>query len=538
MTVKGTTSSGIALKPVYHREDVAQLDREILDSEPGALPYLRGSYPLMYRSKPWRIFQLSGFGNPEDEGERIRFLLEHGETGFIMEHDRNTADHLYDVDHPDVVARREDVGLVGAVIQSVQDYETVLKGIDIGEVYAHPGGGVVQHAPFTLACYWTVAQRRGLKLSSLTGTSQADFFLTYLGCITKQQVPTAAGLRMNLDTIEFCLKYLPHWVPVSIAGYNGADSGLNASEELAAVFANAVEYLDAIQRRGDFPIAQAASAVAGVNFRVSMDIFEDICKLRAARVMWTELLERRYGVADAKATRLRIHSLTAGSQMTYQQPLNNIVRGTLMGLAGVLGGTQSLGVSGYDEAVSVPSEHAHQMSVRIQQILQNETGLTEIVDPLGGSYFIESLTQQIQSNAWDVFEQIQDQGGFLSVLDSGWLHQKAGRHQFDLFEEIESGSRAVVGLNVAEVDDSPFVVEGFQGTTDAWEQAMKRLKQLQKTRDSRKHRAAIAGLKRACDSDANIIPSMIEAVDADATLGDIGNVFRDAFGDWRVPIEF
>jgi methylmalonyl-CoA mutase N-terminal domain/subunit len=537
-TEQPTTSSGLPLQAVYRPEDLRPLEQATLRSEPGDMPYLRGGYPEMYRSKPWRIFQLSGFGNPEDEGERIRFLLAHGETGFIMEHDRNTADHLYDVDHPDVVARHEDVGLVGAVIQSVEDYETVLDGIDISSVYAHPGGGVVQHAPFTLACYWTVAQRRGIPLAALSGTSQADFFLTYLGCITKQQVPTGAGLRFNLDTIEFCLEHMPHWVPVSIAGYNGADTGLNASQEVAAVFANAVEYLDALARRGNVPMAQAAMAVAGVNFRVSMDIFEDIAKLRAARVMWTELLKRRYGVVDPRAARLRIHALTAGSQMTYQQPLNNIVRGTLMGLAGVLGGTQSLGVSGYDEAVSVPSEHAHQMSVRIQQILQHEIGATEVVDPLGGSYFIESLTAQVGEGAWEFFEQIEQEGGFLAALDHGWLHGKAEENQAALFDDIETGRRQVVGVNFAQDDDSPFAVTGFEGTSDAWERGMERLAHLRRTRDDSAHARALRTLRQACLSTDNIIPPMLDAVAADATLGDIGGIYRDAFGDWDVPIRF
>jgi len=533
-----TSSSGIPLKAVYTKEDIENIDTDILDSQPGIPPYLRGAYPMMYRSKPWRIFQLSGFGNPEDEGERIRFLLEHGETGFIMEHDRNTADHLYDVDHPDVVARHEDVGLTGALIQSVEDYETVLKGIDISKVYAHPGGGVVQHAPFTLACYWTVAQRRGIPLEKLSGTSQADFFLTYLGCITAQQIPTEAGLRFNLDTIEFCLKNLPHWVPISIAGYNGADTGLNAVEELAAVFANAVEYLDGIKQRGNFSIEQAASAVAGVSFRVSMDFFEDIAKLRAARVMWTQILKRRYGVVDPKASRLRIHSLTAGSQMTYQQPLNNIVRGTLMGLAGVLGGTQSLGVSGYDEAVSIPSEHAHQMSLRIQQILQNEGGFSEVVDPLGGSYFIEALTNDILEKSWIIFNEIQDQGGFLAALNSGWLHAKAGKNQYDQFSDIENGRRKVVGVNFAEGDESSIQVDGFETSSDAWEKGIERLDNLRKRRDSKRHSDAMNKLSEACIGDKNIIPVMMEAVQADVTLGEIGGVFRESFGDWNVPIRF
>jgi methylmalonyl-CoA mutase N-terminal domain/subunit len=532
------TSSGIPRKALYGPDDLARISTPERPGTAGEPPYLRGAYPLMYRTKPWRIFQLSGFGNPEDEGERIRFLLNHGETGFIMEHDRNTADHLYDVDHPEVTARREDVGLVGAVILSVDDYETVLQNIDLAHVYAHPGGGVVQHAPFTLACYWTVAGRRGIPLDVLPGTSQADFFLTYLGCITKSQVPTSAGLRFNLDTIEFCLQHLPHWVPVSIAGYNGADSGLNAYQELGAVMANAVEYLDGIAARGAVTVAEAAPAVAGVNFRTSMDLFEDVAKLRAARVMWCELLERRYGVRDPKAARMRIHALTAGSQMTYQQPLNNIARGTVMALAGVLGGTQSLGVSGYDEAVSIPSEHAHQMSVRIQQILQNEAGLTDVVDPLGGSYYVESLTKDVRERAWGFLEEILAEGGFLATLDSGWLHARALDNQDRLLNDIETGQRQVVGVNMAESDVSEFEVNGFQGRSDAWERGVERLTALRQRRDGPRHAQALRDLTTVSRGTDNIIPAMLEAVAADATVGDIGNVFRDVFGNWDCPIRF
>lgn len=531
----GETASGISLQPIYTRDHVSQA---LGETPAGTAPFARGAYPQMYRSKPWRIFQLSGFGNPEDEGERIRFLLEHGETGFIMEHDRNTADHLYDVDHPEVVARREDVGMVGAVILSLEDYETVLKGIDLAEVYAHPGGGVVQHAPFTLACYWNVARRRGIPMSQLSGTSQADFFLTYLGCIPKQQIPTSAGLRLNMDTIEFCQQNLPHWVPVSIAGYNGADSGLNAFQELGAVMANAVEYLDAVEARPSLDVAAVARGVAGVNFRVSMDLFEDVAKLRAARVMWSQLLERRYGITDPSAARLRIHSLTAGSQMMYEQPLNNIARGTIMALAGVLGGTQSLGVSGYDEAVSIPSEHAHQMSLRIQQVLQNEVNLSEVVDPLGGSYYVEALTEQVGGRAWEFFDEIQMQGGFLATIDSGWLHGKALENQSRQLADIDTGRRKVVGLNMAHGDVGTFMVDGFEGISDAWDRGMQRIAELRRRRESRRHAEVMRELRSTCAGQRNVIPAMLDAVAAEATLGEIGAVYREVFGDWDVPIRF
>ncbi len=491
-----TTLSGIPLKSHYSAEDIPVSYRPALDSAPGTAPFQRGAYPLGYRSKPWRIFQLSGFGKPEDENERIKFLLAHGETGFLMEHDRNTADHLYNVDHPDVVARREDVGMTGAVMQSVRDIGICLDGIPIESTYAHAGGAVVQHAPFALAGYWTVAKRRGIDLSKLAGTGQSDYFLTYLGCVTKQQIPTRDGLRINADIMEFCDSQLPRWVPVSIAAYNGADSGLNAYQELGALFANAVEYLDEIQRRGSMPMERAARAVGGVSFRLTMDIMEEACKLRAARKMWYDLLQERYGIHDERVMALRIHCVTAGSSMTYQQPFNNVVRGTLMGLAGVLGGVQSLGVSGYDEALSIPSEHAHQMSVRIQQILQNETNLTAVVDPLAGSYYAETLTAELIERGWGFFQEILDNGGFLACLDSGWLHARGHENQLAIVAAEDSGERKVVGVTDFTHDDSPFEIDGFVGVDDAYEVAgtvASRGVEVRAKRQSRQPLAARAG---------------------------------------------
>lgn len=538
MSEEWRTSSGIPLKPFYGPDDVSEEATAAAGTAPGEPPFVRGAYPEMYRSQPWRIFQLSGHGNPEDEGERIRFLLDRGSTGFIMEHDRNTADHLYDVDHPDVEARREDVGLTGAVILSVRDYETILDGIPLDRTYAHPGGGVVQHGPFALACYWTVARRRGIPLETLRGTGQSDFFLTYLGCITKQQVPARDGLRLNCDVVEFCTEHLPRWVPVSIAGYNGADTGLNAYQELGAVLANAAEQLDTVRARGRHDVNTFARGLGGVNFRTSMDLFEDVAKLRAARRMWHDLLSKHYGVTDERTLRLRIHSLTAGSAMTYQQPINNLVRGTIMGLAGALGGTQSLGVSGYDEALSVPSEHAHHMSVRIQQILQEELNLAAVADPLGGSYFMESLTDEVMGRAWEFFDQIQDRGGFVATLDSGWLHEQAAHNQMAEARAIADGDKRVVGVNVHEEDFEQWPVDGFHGTSDAWERAMERLAVLRRERDGTHTVQRLRALEAACRGDENVMPRMLDAVDADASLGEIGDVFREAFGDWNIPISF
>jgi methylmalonyl-CoA mutase N-terminal domain/subunit len=527
--------SGIPLKAAYGPDDVPESLRQHAHALPGEAPFHRGGFPQGYRTKPWRIFQLSGFGKPEDENERIKFLLKHGETGFLMEHDRNTADHLYNVDHPDVQARREDVGQTGAVMQSVREVAICLDGIPIETTYGHAGGAVVQHAPFALAAYWTVARRRGIPLEQLGGTGQSDFFLTYLGCVTKQQIPTAAGLRLNADIIEFCSRHAPKWVPVSIAGYNGGDTGLNAWQELGAVIANAIEYLDEVKRRGRLDMATAAYRVGGVNFRTTMDFFEDIAKLRAARKLWHDLLRERYGITDERALRLRIHIVTAGSMMTYTQPFNNIVRGTMMALSAVLGGTQSLGVSGYDEAISIPSEHAHQMSVRIQQILQHETNIGAVTDPLGGSYYVEALTAEMAERASGFAAEIAAHGGFLATLDSGWLHARARDNQVAWMAAEEEGRQKVVGVTDFRDDHTPFEVDGFPGVNDSYDVARARLEDVRRERHEAGAHAALKALEQACRGTDNIMPRMLDALEAEVTLGEIGDLYRSVWGDWQTP---
>ncbi len=533
-----TTVSGIPLKVAYGPDDVPQWTRESAARPPGHVPYLRGAHGLGYRSKPWRIFQLSGFGNPEDEAERIRYLLAKGGTGFIMEHDRMTADNLYDVDHPEVVARREDVGISGAVIMSARDCELALEGIDQGRYYAHAGGGVAQHAPFAMAAYWNVALRRGLRLDQLNGTGQADFFLTYIGCPPLHQIPPVAALKINCDIVEFCNANLPHWVPISMAGYNAADSGLNAFQELGAVFACNIAHLDEVKRRGTVAIEKLAYALGGVSFRMGMDFFEDICKLRAARRMWHDILRDRYGITDERALRLRIHIVTAGSAMTYQEPINNIVRGTVMGLSAVLAGVQSMGVSAYDEALSVPSEQAHQQSVRVQQILMHETNLTAVVDPLGGSYYVEALTAELEDRAYAFLAEIDQTGGFIAAMESGFMHGVASDNQVVLEAQFNDGTREIVGVNVQPSDHDPFEIDGFQGSIDAWEKGMERLDHLRSDRDGDQAKAAIESLEGTCRAGGNVMEAVMAAVGDDVTVGEVGEVFRQVYGSWKFPVSF
>lgn len=536
---RGMTTSGVPIRAVYGPDDVPEELRAASAGPAGTPPFLRGAYPEMYRTKPWRLFQLSGFGSPEDMNERLRFLLAAGETGIIVKQDRMTDDHLYDVDHPDISERREDVGLTGVVTVGLRDYATIMDGIPIESVYTKPGAGVPQSAPYTLSSFWSVAEQRGIPLERLAGTGQSDFFLTYLGCPTKEQIPPEAAMRLSLDLIEWCGRRMPRWVPVSIAGYNAADTGLDAAEELGAVLATAVEYLDGAIARGSLEPTALARLIGGVNFRVSMDLFEEVAKLRIARKMWNDLLERRYGITDPEARRMRIHVVTAGSAMTYSEPLNNIVRGTVMALAAALGGTQSLGVSGYDEALSIPSDHAHLMSIRIQQILQEETGLIDVVDPIGGSHYIDALGAALEERALDFMQEIEDRGGLVACLHDGFLMERASEHQYDIARSETNGERRIVGVNAHLVDDPIMEIDGFPGRDGArvWEDAMSRLSELRRTRDGRHTTAMLHELRRVLADGGNVVPAMMSALKADASIGEIGSVLREVLGDWRPPFE-
>lgn len=528
--------SGIPLKNVYTKEDVSNKDEREWLGQPGEPPFTRGVYPRMYRAQPWRIFELSGYGTPEDERERILYLLSQGETGFIMEIDQLTTYHMFDIDHPEVMARKEDVGLCGPPLMSLADYETVLEGIELDKVYAHPGGAVIQFAPFAHASYFSIAEKRGLPLNSLRGTGQSDYFISYLSCPIKDQIPPRPGLRLNCDFIEYCVENVPKWVPVSIPGYNASESGINAYQEVAVVMANAIEYIEEMLRRGRYGIDDFAAGIGGVNFACGRDMMEDIAKIRAARRMWYKILSGRYGATDPKALKMRIHVVTTGSWMTYEQPLNNIVRGALYCLTAALAGVQSIGVSSYDEAISIPSEEAHIIAVRTQQILQEESNLTSVADPLGGSYYLESLTDQIEERAWEYLEKIEQQGGFISTLESGWLHREAYNGMMERQNKIASGELKVVGLNCYRMDQGPNQVKAFRADPDTWKVALKKIQDVRKNRDSQKVDKALDHLREVCRSEENIMPVMMEVVQAYSTIGEVGEVYREAFDTWEAPI--
>ncbi|MEE9201615.1 MAG: methylmalonyl-CoA mutase family protein [Dehalococcoidia bacterium] len=530
------TLSGIPLKRVYRPEDAAGLDYGRDLGDPGQAPFTRGPYPNGYRERLWRIFQLTGYGTPEDARERILYALNHGETGFIMEIDQLTSYHMFDADHPDVVARHQDVGLCGPPLQSLQDYELILEGIPIEETYCHPGGAIPQFSPFAHSCYFSVAQKRGIPLSQLRGTGEGDFLLSYLSCPIKDQVTPQGGMRLNCDLIEFCAANVPKWVPVSIPGYNARESGITAAQEVAIVLANAIDYIEELLRRGRLQIDDFASGIGGVNFSCGRDFFEDIAKMRAARRMWCKLLSERYGAKDPRSLRMRIHVVTAASNLTYQQPLNNIVRTTCYALASALAGVQSLGVSSYDEAISIPSPEAQLLAIRTQQVLQYESNIPAVVDPLGGSYFVESLTSEVEQRAWDYLGQIEKQGGFIQALDSGWLHREIMKAMTEWEMKVNREELKLVGVNCFQMEEEPHQVKAFRSNPKAWEISRDRVQRLRQERDNGKTQAALERLRTACQGEENIIPVLMEAVQAYATAGEVGDVFREVFGIWKTPL--
>ncbi|MGD0076090.1 MAG: methylmalonyl-CoA mutase family protein [Candidatus Binataceae bacterium] len=533
-----TTISGIPLKPVYTPNDIANRDyaREIGD--PGSEPYTRGPYPQMYRSRLWRIFQLCGYGLPEDERERIKFLLDHGESGFIMEPDLMTMYGMYDIDSPEVTERREELGMYGAPLLSLREYERALEGIPIEKYYAHPGGVTPICSPYCHACYFSVAEGRGIPLKAIRGTGEGDFFLAYMATPMTKLIPPESALRLNCDLIEFCIENVPGWIPVSVPGTNARETGMNGIQQVAVTFANNIAYIDELLRRGRFGIDDFANGLGGVGFCPHMDFFEDVAIMRAARRMWCKLLKERYGSKDPRSTRLRIHVNVQGSTSTRQQPLNNIIRGTIGMLAAALGGVQSAGVTAFDEAISIPSEQAHVMAVRTQQILQFETGITSVADPLGGSYFVENLTDEVEKRAWDYLKAIEGQGGFIAALKSGWLHREAFREAMDYERKVTSGEVKVVGVNCAQMEEESYKVPVFSSRPgeEVYRVTKERLEQLKKERDAGEAARALDNLRRVLAGTDNVMPAMMRAVKAGLTAGEIGDLEREVLGTWEAPL--
>ncbi len=505
------TDSGIEVARVYGPDE---------PGAPGRFPFTRGIYPDMYRGRVWTMRQYAGFGTAEETNERFRYLLEQGQTGLSVAFDLPTQ-MGYDSDHP--MAEGE-VGRVGVAIDTLDDMRRLLAGIRLDEVSTSMT--INATAAILLAFYIALGDEQGVPRDRLKGTVQNDVLKEYVARGT-YIYPVTPSLRLVSDIIAFCSREVPRWNPISISGYHIREAGSTAPQELAFTFANGLEYVRQALARG-LEIDAFAPRLSFF-FAAHNDLLEEVAKFRAARRLWATLLKERFGAAD-RSCRLRFHTQTGGSTLTAQQPLNNVVRVTVQALAATLGGTQSLHTNAYDEALALPTPESARLALRTQQILASESGVTRTADPLGGSYYVEWLTDEIERRARQYLEAIDEMGGAARAIDymKDEIHRSAYRHQM----EIESGEREVVGVNVfVDEDEEPPRIERPDFSALESEQA-RRVRRHRAARDETEVRAHLDALTSAAEGEDNLMPPIIEAVKAGLTLGEISDAFRRVWGSY------
>ncbi len=520
------TASGIQLKPVYTPDDIASLEQSDL-ALPGVFPYTRGVYPSMYRGRQWTIRMFSGFGTPEDTNRRLKLLLGHGETGLSVAFDMPT---LYGLDCDSEKAHGE-VGRCGVNVSSLRDMEAVFDGIPLDKVST----SMTINAPAAVltAMYAGVAKERGIPLHSLRGTVQADMLKEYIA--QKEWVyPPEAHLRIVRDMMLYCTKQMPQWNYVSISGYHIREAGSSAVQELAFTLADGFGYVELGVEAG-LKVDDFAPRLSFF-FNSTMDFFEEIAKFRAARRIWATVLREKYGAKKDRSLLMRFHTQTSGASLTWQQPYNNVVRTALEALAAVLGGTQSLHTNSYDEAMALPTEHAVQVALRTQQIIAEETGVTNTIDPLAGSYYVEWLTERLEEEAYRYFDRIERAGGILGAIKSGYLQREIAENAYRLSKRIESGEDSVVGVNKYIAKEAAPITT-LKIDFKAQRRQTERVKRVRAQRDNRKVGALLDKLRKAYeDPEANSMHPLLDAVSAYATLGELVGVGKEVFGTWREPI--
>jgi len=520
------TASGIPLKPLYTPTDVSNSDYSD-QAFPGVYPYLRGVYPNMYRGRRWTMRMFSGFGTPEDTNRRLKLLLDHGETGLSIAFDMPT---LYGLDCDHKKAQGE-VGRCGVNVSSLRDMEVIFDGIPLDKVST----SMTINAPATvLTCmYAGVARKQGVPMVKLRGTVQADMLKEYIA--QKEWVyPPEAHLRLVRDLMVFSTKEMPLWNYISISGYHIREAGSSAVQELAFTLADGFGYVELGLEAG-LKVEQFAPRLSFF-FNSTMDFFEEIAKFRAARRIWARVLSEKYGVKDKRSLLMRFHTQTSGASLTWQQPLNNIVRTAIEALAGVLGGTQSLHTNSYDEAWALPTEQAVEVALRTQQIIAEETGIPNVMDPLGGSYYVEWLTEQMEEEAYKYFDRIESAGGLLKAIKTGYLQREIAENSYRLSRRVEEGKDSVVGVNkYSKPEKEP--IEFLKIDFNAQRKQLKRLVAVKRERNEAKVQEALAKMGRTFENeDANSIYPMLEAVTRYATLGEIVDEGRKAFGGFKEPV--
>lgn len=522
---KFTTISDRPVEPLYTPEDIADFSYDSHLGYPGEYPFTRGVYPSMYRGKLWTMRQFAGFGTAEDTNERFRFLLEQGQTGLSTAFDMPTL-MGYDADHP---RARGEVGREGVAVSSIADMEALFAGIPLDRVTTSMTVNCT--ASILLAMYFGVAERRGIPLSKLGGTIQNDMLKEFIA--QKEWIcPPEPSVRIIVDMIEFCTREAPRWHPVSISGYHIREAGSTAAQELAFTLADGIGYVQAAVERG-LDVDSFAPRLSFF-FNVHSDFFEEIAKFRAARRMWAKIMRERFGAKNPRSWLLRTHAQTAGCSLTAQQPLNNVVRVAIQALAAVLGGTQSLHTNSMDETLALPSEQAVLVALRTQQIIAEETGVVNFIDPLGGSYAVEALTNQIEAEAWDYIRRIDELGGIIRAIELGFPQKEISEAAYRYQQQLEKGEKVMVGVNKYQVQEEP-PIEVLRIPPEVERKQIERVRQRKAARNQAAVAAALEKVRRAAREGTNLMPPIIEAVKQEVTVGEISDVFREVFGVYRDP---
>lgn len=515
------TDSGIEIDCVYLPNENFDYISKL--GFPGEYPYTRGVYPTMYRGRLWTMRQYAGFGTAEETNKRFKYLLEHGQMGLSVAFDLPTQ-MGYDSDHP--MAEGE-VGRVGVAIDSLQDMEILFDGIDLEKITTSMT--INATAAILLAMYVAVAKKQGANLKKISGTIQNDILKEYIARGT-YIYPPVQSMKLIVDIFQWCNENLPKWNVISISGYHIREAGANAVQELAFTFANAIEYVRSAVNAG--LDVNKFGAQLSFFFNAHNNFFEEIAKFRAARRIWAKIMREKFGATNEEAMKLKFHAQTAGSTLTAQQIENNIVRVTIQALAAVLGGCQSLHTNAKDEALALPTEESARTALRTQQIIAYESGVTDTVDPLAGSYFVEYLTDEIERRVWEYIDRIEAMGGAIKAIESGYIQSEISKSAYEYQMKIETGEKIIVGVNEFKSDEGQRI-EIFKLNEEAIKKQIERLKKLRMERDNDKVKLSLKRLKEGALLGENLMPLIIECVEAYATIGEISDALREIWGEYK-----
>lgn len=522
-----TTVSGMPVSRLYTPADV---DIDYINDLgfPGEYPFIRGVYPTLYRGRLWTMRQYAGFATAEESNKRYRYLLSQGQTGLSVAFDLPTQIG-YDSDHP--LAEGE-IGKTGVAIDTLKDIEILFDHIPLDKVSTSMT--INSPAAILLAMYIVLAEKQNVPKEKIAGTIQNDILKEYIARGT-YIFPPEPSMRIITDIFEYCSQNTPRFNTISISGYHIREAGSTAAQEVAFTLANAITYVEAAITKG-LEVDTFAPRLSFF-FNAHIDLFEEIAKFRAARRLWARIMKERFNAQHPKSMMLRFHTQTAGCSLTAQQPENNIIRTTLEALAAVLGGTQSLHTNSMDEALALPSEKAVRVALRTQQILAHESGVANTVDPVAGSYFIEELTHTIEARAQDYIKKIDSMGGVLKAIEKGYIQREIQESSYRYQKEVESSQRTVVGVNEYTMDES-ITIDLLKVDPAVEKKQKERLQHVKTTRDNARVQNALTALRKGAEQDQNVMPLIVEAVHYYATIGEICNVLRDVFGEYKAPVVF